>query len=309
MVLRLFFKRMDAAQAGLCAPGRHLGRGLAQALLTCSLGVAGAVLVASAHAAPQQQSEPAAPATMDEPERQDLSFKLPLGQSIEVDNPYGTVYLRFGGYEHQLDIRATVQQPKGAARFAFAPGPNGQRFVVTATLPDGTSLAKGQRIDLILYVPEAHPIKVTTVAGNIESRGIKADVDFKSQSGNIIARGTEGMTLAETDDGRIQIMLRDGPPAGSYQRLATRTGEIIAGVSDALNADIELSTSGVFATEYSLTVEHLDKEEPNKRAFAKVGQPKAGKEGAQIALDSLRGNIKLWRRTVFVDASDETDGD
>jgi hypothetical protein len=271
--------------------------------------MAGLFLIASAHAAPQQQSEPAAPATMDEPERQDLSFKLPVGQSIEVDNPHGTVYLRFGGYEHQLDIRATVQQPKGAARFAFAPGPNGQRFVVTPTLPDGTSLAEGQRIDLILYVPEAHPIKVTTVAGNIESRGIKADVDFKSQSGNIIARGTEGTTLAETDDGRIRIMLRDGSPAGSYQRLATRTGEIIASVSDGLNAEVLMSTSGLFATEYSLTVEHLDKEEPNKRAVVKVGQPKPGKEGAQIALDSLRGDVKLLRRTVFVDASDETDGD
>jgi hypothetical protein len=276
------------------------------------------VPVASLHAQTQEQDRPgtdpsatmntpegaesASPVSMDEPERQDLSFKLPVGQVIEVDNRYGSVFLRFGGYEHQLDLRATVQQPKGAPRIAFTPGSDGQRFLVAPKLPEGVGLAEGQRIDLILYVPQGHAVKARTVDGNIESRGLKSDVDFASTSGNVIARGTEGTTQAETDDGRIQIMLRDAPPAASSQRFATRTGDIIIGVSDALDAEVRMSTSGLFVTEYSLTVEHIDNEEPNKRAVATVGRPKTGKEAAQVMLESLRGDLKLWRRAVFMEA-------
>ncbi|MCC7247332.1 MAG: hypothetical protein IT473_01785 [Lysobacter sp.] len=270
---------------------------------------------AAAQAAAQPTSGEAAPVqdepviAFDEPERRDLSFKLPAGQTIDVDNPHGSVFLRFGGYEHTLDIRATIQQPKGAPRFTFAPGAQGGRFVVAPSLPGGGVRAEGQRIDLVLYVPENHALKVRTVDGAIESRGLKSDLDYGTQTGNISARGTDGTIQAETPEGRIRISLNPGARPGSRQRFATRTGDIVVGVVDMLNAEVTMATSGTIATDYSIAVEHRDREEPSKRARAVVGGPQAGESNAVVAVESLRGNMQLWRRAVFSTAEDDQDDD
>lgn len=239
--------------------------------------------------------------TMPEPIRLDVSFKLPDGQPIRVDNAYGSIYLRFGGYEHQLDIRATIQQPQGAAEFAFRPAPQAGRFVVVPSLPEGATLAEGQRIDLVLYVPKGHAVTARTGFGVIESRGVKSDLDLTTASGEIAVRGTDGTVQAQTDDGRIEVTLEDGARPGSMQRIASRTGVVAVNVSDKLDAEVRLSTSQQFATDYSLTVRHLDGQEPNKTATAVVGSPKPGKQKAEIVLESLGSEVRLQRKGVFVD--------
>ena len=239
--------------------------------------------------------------TMKEPQRRDDSFKLPAGQAIQVDNPYGSVYLRFGGYEHQLDIRSTVQQPDGAAVITFLPIARDGRFNVAPLLPEGVVLADGQRIDLVLYVPQAHPVTVRTAAGVIESRGVKSDIDLTTDSGEIAVRGTDGTVQARTGDGRIEVTLEDRARPGSVQRIVSRTGTVTVNVSDKLDAEVRLSTSHQFSTDYSLAVEHRDGQEPNKVATAVVGAPKSGKDKAQLVLESLVSEIRLQRKGVFVD--------
>lgn len=239
--------------------------------------------------------------TMQEPQRRDQSFKLPEGQPIQVENPYGSVYLRFGGYEHQLDIRSTVQQPDGAAPIGFQPAARDGRFEVAPRLPEGVELAQGQRIDLVLYVPKGHPVTVRTASGVIESRGVKSDIDLGTDSGEIAVRGTDGTVQARTGDGRIEISLEDRAPPGSIQRLTSRTGTVAVNVSDKLDAEVRMSTSQQFATDYSLTVERHDGEEPNKIATAVVGTPKSGKDKAQIVLESLVSEVRLLRKGVFID--------
>ena len=239
--------------------------------------------------------------TMQEPQRRDDSFKLPAGQAIQVDNPYGSVYLRFGGYEHQLDIRSTVQQPDGAAVITFLPMARDGRFNVAPLLPEGVVLAEGQRIDLVLYVPQAHPVTVRTAAGVIESRGVKSDIDLTTDSGEIAVRGTDGTVQARTGDGRIEVTLEDRARPGSVQRIVSRTGTVTLNVSDKLDAEVRLSTSHQFSTDYSLAVEHRDGQEPNKVATAVVGAPKSGKDKAQLVLESLVSEIRLQRKGVFVD--------
>lgn len=239
--------------------------------------------------------------TMQEPQRRDQSFKLPEGLAIQVDNPYGSVYMRFGGYEHQLDIRSTVQQPDGAAVIAFQPAAHDGRFDVAPRLPEGVALADGQRIDLVLYVPKGHAVTVRAASGVIESRGVKSDIDLGTESGEIAVRGTDGTVQARTGDGRIEVTLEDRAPPGSIQRLTSRTGTVAVNVSDKLDAEVRMSTSQQFATDYSLTVERHDGEEPNKIATAVVGTPKSGKDKAQIVLESLVGEVRLLRKGVFVD--------
>ena len=273
--------------------------------LFAALVLCGAMLPATAQQASAPQDAP--PEAAPEAARSDLSFTLPAGQALEVDNPYGSVYLRFGGYAHQLDVRATVQQPEGAPAFGFAPAAVGEVFRVAPTLPEGVAPAATQRIDLVLYVPEGHPLRVRTAAGNIESRGVRADVDFRSLSGDILARGTTGAVQADTGSGAIRVMLEPAA-AGVRQHLSTRTGDISVGVTDALGAELRLSSSGSITTDYSIRIERRDGEEPDKRAEAAVGVAKGAQPGL-IEVESLRGNLRLWRRIEFVDAASPEGGE
>ena len=45
-----------------------------------------------------------------------------------------------------------------------------------------------------------------------------------------------------------------------------------------------------------------DGEEPDKRGIARVGVAKGAQPGV-IEVDSLRGNLRLWRRPAFVEAA------
>lgn len=238
---------------------------------------------------------------MLEPIRQDQGFKLAQGAAISVVNPYGSVFMRFGGYEHQLDIRSTIQQPEGAATFTFAPAMRGGRFVVAPSLPDGVQLAEGQRIDLVLYVPQGHALSVDAAIGDIECRGLRSDIDLKTGPGKIQVIGTQGTVQAQSDDGRIEVTLQDGAREGSVQRFISRTGSVTLNVSDKLDAEATLSTSHQIATDYSLTVRHLDGQEPNKTAIATVGEPKPGERSARIEIRSLVNEVRLQRRGVFID--------
>jgi hypothetical protein len=238
---------------------------------------------------------------MLEPIRQDQGFKLAEGAPISVVNPYGSVYMRFGGYEHKLDIRSTIQQPEGAAKFAFAPAMRDGRFVVAPSLPEGVQLAEGQRIDLVLYVPQGHALSVDAAIGDIECRGLRSDIDLKTGPGRIQVIGTHGTVQAQSDDGRIEVSLQDGAREGSVQRFVSRTGSVTLNVGDKLDAEVSMSTSHQFATDYSLTVRHLDGQEPNKTATATVGAPKPGERGARIEMRSLVNEVRLQRRGVFID--------
>ncbi len=265
-----------------------------------SIAVCGLAVVAPTTLMAAEGSQPEME-TMREPIRRDDSFKLPAGQAIQVENPYGSIYLRFGGYEDQLDIRSTVQQPEGAAAISFQPAVRDGRFEVVPRLPDGVALAQVQRIDLVLYVPKDHPVTARSVSGVVESRGLKSDIDLASETGDIAVRGTEGTVQARTRDSKIEVTLEGRARPGSIQRLTSRTGNIAVIVSDTLDAEVRMSTSQQFATDYSLTVEHLDGKEPNKIATALVGTPKPGKEKAQLLLESLVSEIRLVRRGVFID--------
>lgn len=239
-------------------------------------------------------SEPAAlPATNSELVRQDFSAQLSTDLPITVDNPYGDVRLRFGGYENQLEINAVAQRPEHAAAIALQPGIVDGNYRIAPRLPANTLIVDGQRLDLVVFVPLGHSVTVRTERGMIESRGIRADIDLLSTSGNIAIRGTTGSIVAETGPGSIEASLLKAP-RDSHQRIATSTGSIILAVNDDLDARLEMSTSAAFATEYSLQIERLTGQEPNKRAIARIGE-----EDSKVIVESRRGEIRLLRWTGF----------
>ena len=234
----------------------------------------------------------AAPA-QDELIRQDFSATLAATQPVVVDNPYGDVRLRFGGYTDQLELHAVAQKPDQASPIDLQPGIVDGSYRIAPRLPANTLVADGQRIDLVVFVPLGHAVSVRTESGVIESRGIRANINLRSTSGNISIRGTKGSISAETGPGSIEASLLRAP-RDSHQRLATSTGSIILAVNDDLDARLEMSTSAAFATEYSLQIDRLTGQEPNKRAIARIGE-----EDSELIVESRRGEIRLLRWTGF----------
>ena len=240
------------------------------------------------------RAEPRGPAAaIPQPDRKEFTATLVEGQAVAVDNPYGDVRLRFGGFAQTIEVDAVVQTPAGAPAIALQPVADSGRYLVAPRIPEGAILASGQRVDLVVFVPLGHAVAVHTEHGLIESHGIRGDVDLRSTAGDIAVRGTQGRVQAQTGSGSIEASLNAAPPK-SQQRLTTTTGNIVLGVSDKLDAELELATSGVFATEYSLQVTPQQGQEPNKRARGVIGEATA-----RINVDSRRGEIRLLRRAEF----------
>jgi hypothetical protein len=228
-----------------------------------------------------------------EPQRLDFSATLADGLGVTIDNPYGDVRLRFGGFAHALEIHAVLQQPADAAPITVQPGVDSGRYRFAPRLPAGAIVSEGQRLDVVAFIPRGHAVTVRAEHGLIESHGVRGDIDLESVSGDIAIRGTQGRVQAQTGVGAIEASLNAAPKA-SRQRLATTTGNIVLAVDDRLDAALELATSGVFATEFSLDVEPLANQEPNKRARTTIGD-----DDAHISVESRRGEIRLLRRSAF----------
>lgn len=213
-------------------------------------------------------------------------------QPIRFDNPYGDVRVRFGGYAQTLEWR-TVAQNSDASDKIVVTGSSADVYLISARLPSGVVLAPGQRVEITAYVPQGHDVEVVTERGLIDVRGLKGNLKARSVAGNITFRGIEGLIDVETGAGHIEGQL-DPAPAGSQQRIATSTGNILLGLVDGLNAQLAMASSGVFATEFSIKIDPLAGQEPNKSATAVIGKPESN-----VEVVSKRGEIRLLRRLQF----------
>ncbi len=225
--------------------------------------------------------------------RSDYSATLPEGQAITIDNPYGDVHVRFGGYEHNIETHAVLQEPIGATHIALAPVATSAGYAIVPRLPAGATVREGQRLDLSIFVPENHSLTVLTEQGLIDVHGVHGDVDLKSTAGDIDLRGIRGAIHAETGQGSIEAALGTAPRNAS-QRLATTTGDIQVGVDDRLDAAVDMATSALFATDYSIKIMRHPGEEPDKHASTVIGA-----NTSKLLLESRRGQIRLLRRAGF----------
>ena len=139
---------------------------------------------------------------------------LKAGQAVQIDNPYGDVRIRFGGYEHQLEWRTVGQQGSGSGVIAIN-GIDGDAFVVQARLPAGSVLAHDQRVDITVYLPEGHDVDVLTERGLIEARGVKGKLKARSTSGNIAFRGIGGSTTRALNSATATFMATRMPKSRS----------------------------------------------------------------------------------------------
>jgi len=251
---------------------------------------------------PAQLAQPARFA--EEPTRSAMKHMVAAGKPITVINEFGEVRVRFGGFANELEATAVAQTPIGSVM------PNMAFDIATATLTtqlppiapgDGAAqrLAEGQRIDITLFVPEKHNLSIRTLRGLIEVRGLRGNLQARSESGDLLLRGIAGALDVETGSGLIEAAFADQAVAAA-QRVVTRTGAISVSFAPNYDAALSLATSGLFATEYSLSVVPQPGAEPNKAASVTLGR------GVNpIEIRSKRGDVRLFRRPVFLDADSQ----
>jgi hypothetical protein len=224
------------------------------------------------------------------------------GGRVRVSNPYGDVYARFGGYESQVEILATIQrldhglpelqvgrQRAGAGLdVSVAPGAKPDEDGTTDP-SDADPSDRRDRVDLVLFVPQGATLEILTEADKIDVKGIEGDLSASSLSGDIRIRSVKGNVQAKSARGDLSVALETGV-TDADQELSTETGEIEVYLWEDAAVNVAIATSGMISTDFSIEIEHRRAEEPGKRATAKVGQG-----GPNLSLYSKRGQIRLLR--------------
>jgi len=218
---------------------------------------------------------------------------VPEGGSVRIDNPYGNVYSRFGGYGNELEVLATIQRLESelpALGVTFDRGESVLAVRIGPSAPDvDAAIETRDRIDLVVFVPQGVGLEVRTRDGSVEAKGLKGDVTVSSITGDVQIRGIAGRVQAKSARGRIAATLETGA-TDQPQSLATETGEIEVHLWEDAHHAVRIETSGEISTDFSLTVEHLPGQEPGKYALATVGEG-----GASLLLTSKQGNVRLLR--------------
>jgi hypothetical protein len=214
------------------------------------------------------------------------------GGTLRVENPYGDVYARFGGYEGQVEILATIQHldPVPHLEVERDEVDSGLRVRVRPGSDEGGgSSATRNRVDLVVFVPQGARLDVETREGKIEAKGLRSDLIASSIGGDIRIRGIEGHVQAKSTRGRLSATLLSAV-TDLGQALATETGEIEVYLWEDADLDVRIATSGEITTDFSIEIEHRRHEEPGKHATATVGDG-----GPALTLSSKRGDIRLLR--------------
>jgi len=221
------------------------------------------------------------------------------GKTLRVVNRFGNVYARFGGYQPQTEILATIQKldpERPALRVAREQVDSGLTVRVgyadpaspgsLVTVPTEGSL---DQVDLVLFVPKGTTLDVETMDGLIAIKKIKSDLFASSIDGEIRIQSIEGRVKVKSDRGPISATLEVGV-TGEPQEIVTTTGEIEVHMWEDAEMDVRIATSGEISTDFTMEIEHRRSEEPGKHAKATVG-----KGGPRLDLRSKRGRVRLLR--------------
>lgn len=221
------------------------------------------------------------------------------GETLRVVNRFGNVYARFGGYEPQTEILATIQKldPDRPAlevvrervesglvvRVGYAdPASSGSLVTMpTAGSPD--------QVDLVLFVPKGATLDVETTDGLIAIKKIRSDLFASSIDGEIRIQSIEGRIKVKSDRGPISATIEVGV-TDQPQEITTVTGDIEVHLWEDAGMDVRVATSGEISTDFTMEIEHRRFEEPGKHAKATVG-----KGGPRLDLRSKRGRVRLLR--------------
>jgi len=229
-----------------------------------------------------------------EPERWDWSESVLPGQGIRVENPFGDVRARFGGYEGKVEIHAVLQNlHAGAAPLKVLTdfGPAG--LTIRVGRPAGAEPPAGDgpkdHVDLVVRIPKGSPLTLRTISGTIEANGLQGDVSAESERGSISVRDVRGLVSTVNRYGVTELVL-EAPPPGSEQTFESLTGDISVTLPARADATVVAQTSAWITTDISLDIVRHPREEPSKTATGKVGNGTA-----RLLFKTKRGSIQIFQ--------------
>ena len=233
----------------------------------------------------------AAPASAQQPLLRDFRWTgaVPAGSSLSVDNAWGDVRLRAGGTDRRVEVLGSLQPGEEQAvapdvRVTTEPGVLAVRVVVS---PVHQGL-RSPRADLVLFVPEGVAVAVRTQAGLIEAKGLRGDATLVAERGDILAKGIRGALCARSERGTVTAELETA--SHRSQSLESLTGDLTAYLWEDASVTVEAATSGEISTDFTLHVEYLKSQEPNKRAVAVLGTGEA-----RLHMESKEGRVRILR--------------
>ena len=212
------------------------------------------------------------------------------GGTIRVVNPLGDIRARFGGYEDQVEVLATLQYTdQQASRPQVTLSRVGAGLDISTDWTQGDGARQG-RVDLVVFVPQGATLDARTDDGLLEAKGLKGDLIASSIKGEVRLRSIQGRVNAKSARGPISAALETGATDES-QSITTETGDIEVYLWEDANLQVRLATSGEISTDFSIEIEHRRFEEPGK-----LGRATIGKGGPQLVLESKRGRVRLLRQ-------------
>ena len=229
--------------------------------------------------------------------------KVGKAARVVVENPHGNIWVRFGGYEDQVEIIATEQRlepelPRLTVKRESAGEDLHVRIV--SGKPDVPSPAgRRDRIDLVLFVPIGRHVELSTTEDDIAVKGLKGDLTASTVKGNVTLRKIIGAVNARSERGQV-VALLESDVTKSNQHFESITGDIEVTVYEDATHDVAIATSGIISTDFSMEIEHRRFEEPGKHARATIGGG-----GPKLSMTSKRGRISLLRQQKFFTRKDE----
>ena len=195
---------------------------------------------------------------------------------VTVDNAFGDIRARFGGYGDKVELRAIVQHFEDE-------GP--QLEIRTARSEQGLELTVGyaesgrftdtprplwrKRADLVLFVPDGITFASRATDGLTELKGMRSDIEARSLSGDIIARKIDGDLDLESKTGDVLAVLKPGLAEKSKRQLMRTGGELTIYLSDEANISFEGRSRGFVSTDFSLT---MSKDRDEKEVAFELGK-------------------------------------
>ncbi len=229
--------------------------------------------------------------------------KIGEAAAVVVENPHGNIWVRFGGYEDQVEIIATKQRLEPELPELVVQRRSVEKNLhvsVVSEKPEAPGPAdRRDRIDLVLFVPIGRSVDLATVEDDIAVKGLRGDLTVATVKGNVQLRKISGSVNATSERGKITALL-ESDVTKADQRFESLTGNIEITVYEDAVHDVAIATSGTITTDFSIEIEHRRFEEPGKYATAILGGG-----GPKLSMTSKRGSVSLLRQQKFFTRENE----
>ncbi len=217
----------------------------------------------------------------------------PIGR-LEIVNFYGDVRARYAG-DRRIEAAAVIQRlgPE-AQRVGWVIERREETLVLFVTPPPGRiqdtdhqpAKAAFDRLDLVVYVPEGVRLRVDTLHGLIEGRGLRSDVEARSPLGDVLVT-TSGALSVQAGGGRVYAAFGAGSPELPVV-VSSRGGPVTVALPPTPDLSLRVESAGQVSTKLAVERSQIG---PRNVVRATLG---AGRR--PVLVDSATGDVLVQMR-------------